>query len=82
MLNGTASFELEPPDEAEMLRRFHALTDAGYPYLVAEDDGPSPRLCLRRRLPAASGLPLQRREFDLSAPTCSAAASAACCSRR
>jgi phosphinothricin acetyltransferase len=36
--HGTASFELEPPDEAEMARRMHALLDAGYPYLVAETD--------------------------------------------
>jgi phosphinothricin acetyltransferase len=34
--HGTASFELEPPDEAEMLRRQTALADAGYPYVVAE----------------------------------------------
>jgi phosphinothricin acetyltransferase len=39
VLNGTASFELSPPDQAEMHRRFHALTDAGFPYLVAEADG-------------------------------------------
>jgi phosphinothricin acetyltransferase len=37
--HGTASFELEPPDAAEMARRRHALVDAGYPYLVAEIDG-------------------------------------------
>jgi phosphinothricin acetyltransferase len=37
--HGTASFELEPPGEAEMLRRQTALLDAGYPYLVAEIDG-------------------------------------------
>lgn len=36
---GTASFELDPPTEAEMLRRFEAITEAGYPYLVAERDG-------------------------------------------
>jgi len=35
----TASFELEPPDLAEMSRRRDALLDAGYPYLVAEIDG-------------------------------------------
>jgi L-amino acid N-acyltransferase YncA len=35
VLEGTASFELEPPDEAEMLGRFTAITDAGYPYFVA-----------------------------------------------
>jgi phosphinothricin acetyltransferase len=39
VLSGTASFEYEPPDEAEMLRRFRAVTEAGYPYLVAELDG-------------------------------------------
>ena len=37
--HGTASFELEPPDEAEMAWRQRALLDAGYPYLVAEIDG-------------------------------------------
>jgi phosphinothricin acetyltransferase len=37
--HGTASFELDPPDEAEMLRRQRTLLDAGYPYLVAESDG-------------------------------------------
>ena len=37
--HGTASFELEPPDAAEMTRRFATLVDAGYPYLVAEADG-------------------------------------------
>jgi L-amino acid N-acyltransferase YncA len=36
---GTASFELEPPDEAEMAQRQRAIVDAGYPYLVAEIDG-------------------------------------------
>jgi phosphinothricin acetyltransferase len=36
--HGTASFELEPPDEAEMARRHHTLLDGGYPYIVAEID--------------------------------------------
>jgi len=36
---GTASFELEPPDEAEMTRRMQALLDGGYPYVAAEIDG-------------------------------------------
>jgi len=35
----TASFELEPPDEAEMARRMRALLDGGFPYLAAEIDG-------------------------------------------
>jgi L-amino acid N-acyltransferase YncA len=39
VLQGTASFETDPPDEVEMLRRFKAITDAGYPYLVAELGG-------------------------------------------
>jgi L-amino acid N-acyltransferase YncA len=37
--HGTASFELEPPDEAEMSRRQRVLLDGGYPYLVAEIGG-------------------------------------------
>src|SRR5436305_4165657 len=32
---GTATFELIPPDLAEMTRRFNALMDGGFPYLVA-----------------------------------------------
>jgi len=36
---GTASFETEPPDEAEMARRFAALAAGGFPYLVAEASG-------------------------------------------
>src|SRR5258707_4452672 len=36
---GTATFELIPPDLAEMTRRFGALMDGGYPYLAASLDG-------------------------------------------
>jgi len=36
---GTATFELIPPDLAEMTRRFEALIDGGFPYLVAVLDG-------------------------------------------
>ena len=32
---GTATFELAPPDLAEMTRRYRALIDGGYPYFVA-----------------------------------------------
>jgi L-amino acid N-acyltransferase YncA len=39
VLHGTGSFEIEPPDEAEMRRRYAAVTQAGWPYLVAEVDG-------------------------------------------
>jgi L-amino acid N-acyltransferase YncA len=36
---GTATFELVPPDLAEMTRRFHALIDGGFPYFVAVLEG-------------------------------------------
>jgi L-amino acid N-acyltransferase YncA len=36
---GTASFELDPPDDGEMARRYESLRAGGYPYLVAEVDG-------------------------------------------
>jgi L-amino acid N-acyltransferase YncA len=36
---GTATFELIPPDLAEMTRRFDALIDGGFPYLVATLEG-------------------------------------------
>ncbi|WP_223477512.1 GNAT family N-acetyltransferase [Oricola indica] len=38
VLNGTASFELDPPDEAEMAKRQEAVLAGGYPYIVAETD--------------------------------------------
>lgn len=34
--HGLASFELDPPEAAEMARRRQAVLAAGYPYLVAE----------------------------------------------
>jgi phosphinothricin acetyltransferase len=37
--HGTATFELIPPDLAEMTRRFRSLTDGSYPYLVAAIEG-------------------------------------------
>jgi L-amino acid N-acyltransferase YncA len=36
---GTASFELEPPDLAEMTARFRAIEAAGLPYLVVALEG-------------------------------------------
>ncbi|MGO8909208.1 MAG: N-acetyltransferase family protein [Bradyrhizobium sp.] len=36
---GTATFELMPPDVAEMTRRFGALMDGGFPYFVATLEG-------------------------------------------
>jgi L-amino acid N-acyltransferase YncA len=37
--HGTATFELIPPDLAEITRRFDALMDGGFPYLVALLEG-------------------------------------------
>src|ERR1700724_4553772 len=39
VLYGAASFEVEPPDAAEVARRRRAVLDGGYPYLVAEQGG-------------------------------------------
>jgi phosphinothricin acetyltransferase len=39
VVHGTASFELEPPSEAEMAERMRHLTDNGFPYLTAAFDG-------------------------------------------
>mgnify|MGYP001766177375 CR=1 FL=1 len=38
VLGGCASFEIEPPDTAEMRRRLAAVTTPGFPWLVAERD--------------------------------------------
>ena len=35
VINGTATFELEPPPETEMAERMRNLLDAGFPYLAA-----------------------------------------------
>jgi L-amino acid N-acyltransferase YncA len=37
--SGTATFEIEPPDEAEMAHRREALVAKDFPYLVAQCDG-------------------------------------------
>ena len=37
VVNGTASYELEPPDAAEMAARFAAITGSRYPYIAAVD---------------------------------------------
>ena len=39
VLYGTATFELTPPDLAEMSRRFEALKTGGFPYFAAALDG-------------------------------------------
>ncbi len=38
VINGRASFELQPPDETEIQRRYKELVDGAYPYLVAKID--------------------------------------------
>lgn len=37
VLHGTGTFELEPPDEADMARRHADVTGKGLPWLVAQD---------------------------------------------
>lgn len=37
--HGTATFELIPPDLAEMTRRYRSLMDGGFPYFAAALDG-------------------------------------------
>lgn len=39
VLTGTASFEIEPPDLAEINRRFEKVTALGWPWIVAEGEG-------------------------------------------
>jgi L-amino acid N-acyltransferase YncA len=39
VLHGTATFEIEPPDETEMARRLGVLLARKFPYLVAEHAG-------------------------------------------
>lgn len=40
VLNGTATYELDPPDQPEMTARFETITGRGYPYIVAvNEDG-------------------------------------------
>ena len=39
VLNGTGTFELDPPDQAEMLRRHDDVLSKGLPWLVAQRDG-------------------------------------------
>ncbi len=38
VLNGVATYELVPPDGAEMEARFRTITGLGYPYIVGEED--------------------------------------------
>ena len=80
MRHGTASFELEPPDEAEMARRMQALLDGGFPYLVAEIGGALAGYAYAGPYRHAAGLSLHASRIrSTSIPARSAAASAARC---
>jgi phosphinothricin acetyltransferase len=37
--HGTSSYELDPPSRVDMAVRFSALHEAGFPYIVAEEEG-------------------------------------------
>lgn len=39
VINGTASYELEPPSIPEMATRFDGIVSGGYPFLAAEQGG-------------------------------------------
>ena len=79
--HGTASFEIEPPDEAEMARRQQALLAGGFPYLVAEQDGAVAGYAYAGPYRARPAYRWTRRGFDLRRPAdAAAAASAARCS--
>lgn len=39
VINGTATYELEPPSADEMMTRFRVLMESRYPYLVYEEAG-------------------------------------------
>jgi phosphinothricin acetyltransferase len=39
VLRGTATFEIDPPDEAEIARRLQAINERGLPWFVAERQG-------------------------------------------
>jgi phosphinothricin acetyltransferase len=39
VLTGTASYELDPPGEAEMIRRWSELVARGFPHIVAVEEG-------------------------------------------
>ena len=75
--HGTASFEFEPPDEAEMARRQQALLIGGYPYLVAERDDAVAGYAYAGPYRARPAYRLTRRKIrSISRPNFSARASA------
>ena len=79
VLRGTATFEIEPPDEAEMLRRQSALRKNGYPYFAAEIESVVAGYAYAG--PIAHGrLTIGASKIrSMSRRTCTAKALAACC---
>ena len=69
----TASFEFDPPSEAEMARRMARLREAGLPLSRLRERRDGARLCLCQQLAAADRLQSHRREFALRRPGCAAA---------
>ena len=55
VVTSTATFEITPPDEAEMLRRRQAVLDRGLPYLVAELEGFIVGFCYASQFRAREG---------------------------
>lgn len=67
VLTGAGSYEIEPPTVDEMVKRFEAFVEQGFPILVAEEDGRS-GLCLCELFPRQACLPLACGGFDLYRP--------------
>ena len=63
--NGTATFEIEPPPEAEMARRLEGLLAKNFPYLVAEQAGGVAGYAYVGALPRPAGVPVERRGLGL-----------------
>lgn len=61
VLHGLATFEIEPPDAAEIARRLKDLQARGYPWLVAESSDLSPTASPRRLLGYAYAGPYRAR---------------------
>ena len=79
---GTATFELIPPDLAEMTRRFGVLMDGGFPYLVATLEGRVVDTPMRER--TGRGRPIASRwriRFTLSPQSTGAGSACNCCKR-
>lgn len=65
VLLGTASFEVTPPSEEEMLSRMQTIEAGHYPYLVAELEHQILGFALRRSVPPEKGLSLHGGRLNL-----------------